>query len=134
MERKSLQVGQFAEQSRRYEQADVLAFAQLTGDDNPVHVDAEAAAKGRFGQRLVHGMLVASGIATLLGTRLPGVGSVYVSQSLRFVAPVFFGDEITARVEVVKIREDKPFVTLATTCRKQDGSLVIDGEAVIYTP
>jgi len=134
MEKKPLQIGQFAEQSRRYEEADVLAFAKLTGDDNPVHLDAEAARKSRFGQRLVHGMLAASGIATLLGTRLPGEGTVYVAQNLKFLAPVFLGDEITARVEIVSIREDKPIITLTTTCHKADGTLTVQGEAVVYYP
>lgn len=130
--RRQFQVGEAAELTRAFSEADVLAFAELSGDANPVHIDAEAAAQSRFGQRVVHGMLTASLFSTLLGTRLPGPGSVYVSQNLRFVAPVFLGEGLTARVEVVRVREDKPLVTLSTRCVKADGTLAIEGEAVIF--
>ena len=132
MARRQFQVGEFAELTRAFNDADVLAFARLSGDVNPVHLDAKAAAQSRFGQRVVHGMLTASLFSTLLGTRLPGPGTVYVSQNLRFLAPVFLDERLTARVEIVQVRADKPLVTLSTRCFKDDGALVIDGEAMVF--
>ena len=126
-----LTVGQSASLSRTITEADVAAFAQFTGDRNPVHLDEDYARTTRFGRRIAHGMLSASLIGTLLGVQLPGPGSVYLSQDLKFRAPVFIGDTVTARVEVVRIRDDKPLVTLATTCHNQHGELVIEGQAVI---
>ena len=126
-----LTVGQSASLSRTITEADVAAFAQFTGDLNPVHLDEEYARTTRFGRRIAHGMLSTSLIGAVLGGHLPGPGSIYLSQDLKFRAPVFIGDTVTARVEVVRVREDKPLVTLATTCHTQDGMLVIEGQAVI---
>ncbi len=108
----------------------VVAFADLVGDHNPVHLDEAFAATTRFGRRIAHGMLVAGLISSVIATDLPGPGSVYLSQTLRFKAPVYLGDTITVHVEVVKRREDKPIVTLRTICTNQDGKTVIEGEAV----
>ncbi len=126
-----LAVGQSASLSRTITEADVAAFAQFTGDLNPVHLDEAYARTTRFGRRIAHGMLSASLIGAVLGGHLPGPGSIYLSQELRFRAPVFIGDTVTARVEVVRVRDDRPLVTLATTCHNQDGELVIEGQAVI---
>jgi 3-hydroxybutyryl-CoA dehydratase len=125
-------VGQSAEFAKTITEADVVLFAGITGDFNPVHVDAEAAAASRFGGRIAHGMLSASLISTVLGTRLPGPGAIYLSQSLRFTAPVRIGDTVTARVEVVEVME-KRRVRLVTTCRTQGGTVVVEGEAVVMT-
>lgn len=124
-------VGDGAEITRIIEQTDIDAFADLTGDHNPVHVDEEFAKTTRFGRRIVHGMLTASLISSVLANKLPGEGSVYLGQTLQFVAPVFPGDEITARVTVKEIREDKPIVKLETICVNQLNEIVIRGEATV---
>ena len=124
-------VGDSAEITKTIEQADIDAFANVTGDHNPVHVDEEFAKTTRFGRRIAHGMLTASLISAVLANKLPGEGSVYLGQTLQFVAPVFPGDEITARVTVKEIREDKPIVKLETVCVNQRGEVVIRGEATV---
>lgn len=126
-----LKVGDAATRSRTITDEDIRAFAELTGDRNPVHLDDEYAAGTRFGRRIAHGMLAASLISATLANELPGRGSVYLGQSLRFVAPVLPGDTVTARVEVTKVREDKPIVTLETVCTNQRGERLIEGEAVV---
>jgi 3-hydroxybutyryl-CoA dehydratase len=124
-------VGDSAEITKTIEQADVDAFAGVTGDHNPVHVDEEFAKTTRFGRRIAHGMLTASLISSVLANKLPGEGSVYLGQTLKFVAPVFPGDEITARVTVKEIREDKPILKLETICVNQRNEIVIRGEATV---
>ena len=126
-----IQVGQVAEMAKTVTEADVTLFAEVTGDFNPVHVDAEAAAQSRFGERIAHGMLSAGFISAVLGMRLPGTGSIYLSQSLRFTKPVRIGDTVTTRVEVVEVLATKRRVRLATVCRNQQGETVVDGEAVV---
>ena len=127
----SLQVGDAAEMQKTIADEDVRAFAELTGDRNPVHLDEEYAASTRFGRRIAHGMLGASLISAVLANELPGRGTVYLSQTLRFTAPVFLGDTVTARVVVKAVREDKPVVTLETFCTNQRGERVVEGEAVV---
>jgi 3-hydroxybutyryl-CoA dehydratase len=124
-------VGDTATRTKTVTDADIRAFAELTGDHNPVHLDDEYAAATRFGRRIAHGMLAASLVSATLANELPGRGTVYLSQSLRFVAPVFPGDAVTARVTVTKVREDKPVVTLETVCTNQDGATLLRGEAVV---
>lgn len=130
----ALTVGDGAEVSKTINEEDVRAFAELTGDRNPVHLDEEYAAATRFGRRIAHGMLGASLISTVLASELPGPGSVYLSQTLRFTAPVYLGDTVTARVTVKHVREDKPVVTLETVCTNQRGERVVEGEAVVLVP
>ena len=130
----ALTVGDSAEVSKTINDEDVRAFAELTGDRNPVHLDEEYAARTRFGRRIAHGMLGASLVSTVLASELPGPGSVYLSQTLRFTAPVFLGDTVTARVTVKHVREDKPVVTLETVCTNQRGERVVEGEAVVLVP
>ncbi|HEX6622286.1 MAG TPA: MaoC family dehydratase [Pyrinomonadaceae bacterium] len=127
----NLKVGDAATLSKTIRDEDVRAFAELTGDHNPVHLDDEYAAGTRFGRRVAHGMLAASLISAALANELPGRGTVYLSQQLQFTAPVFPGDTVTARVVVSKVREDKPVVTLDTVCTNQRGETVIRGEAVV---
>src|ERR1044072_729727 len=124
-------VGDTAEITRAIEQSDIQAFADVTGDHNPVHVDEAFAQTTRFGRRIAHGMLTASLISSVLANKLPGEGSVYLSQTLQFVAPVFPGDEITARVTVKEIRENKPILKLETICINQRDEIVIRGEATV---
>jgi len=127
----SFKVGDSAEITKKIEQSDIAAFADVTGDHNPVHVDEEFAKSTRFGRRIAHGMLTASLISAVLANKLPGEGSVYLGQMLQFVAPVFPGDEVTARVTVKEIREDKPIVKLETICVNQRDEIVIRGEATV---
>ncbi len=124
-------VGDATTRTRTITDEDIRAFAELSGDHNPVHLDDEYAAGTRFGRRVAHGMLAASLVSATLANDLPGRGSVYLGQTLRFVAPVFPGDTVTARVEVTKVREDKPIVTLETVCTNQSGERLIEGEAVV---
>jgi 3-hydroxybutyryl-CoA dehydratase len=123
--------GDTAEITKTIEQSDIDSFANVTGDLNPVHVDEEFAKTTRFGRRIAHGMLTASLISAVLANKLPGEGSVYLGQTLQFVAPVFPGDEITARVTVREVREDKPIVKLETICLNQRGEVVVRGEATV---
>jgi 3-hydroxybutyryl-CoA dehydratase len=127
----NLKVGDTASLTKTITDADIRAFAELSGDNNPLHLDDEYAATTRFGRRIAHGMLAASLMSTVLGTKLPGTGTVYLSQNSQFVAPVYPGDTVTARVTVRNIREDKPIVTLETTCENQSGEVLIKGEAVV---
>ena len=129
----SLEVGQKAAVERTFDEAAVRAFADLSGDCNPVHLDADFAAKTRFGRPIVHGLLTASLISTVVGTRLPGLGSIYVSQSLRFRAPVFVGDTVRAEAEVREIHRERRRVVLNTRCLVGD-RVVITGEAVMWVP
>src|SRR5688572_11988082 len=126
-----LNVGATAEITKTIAESDIDAFAEVTGDHNPVHVDEEFAKTTRFGRRIAHGMLTASLISSVLANKLPGEGSVYLNQTLQFVAPVFPGDEITARVTVKEIREDKPILKLETICMNQRDEIVIRGEATV---
>ena len=128
-----LSVGLSAELSRTVEEADVKAFAAVTGDDNPVHLDEAYAAATPFKERIAHGMLSAGYISALLGTRLPGPGAIYVSQTLSFRRPVKLGATVNARVEVTALDDAKGRVTLACTCAV-DGKTVADGEAVVIAP
>jgi 3-hydroxybutyryl-CoA dehydratase len=126
-----IQVGQVAEMAKTVTEADIALFAGVTGDFNPVHVDAVAAAQSRFGERIAHGMLSAGFISAVIAMRLPGPGSIYLSQSLRFTKPVRIGDTVTTRVEVVEVMAPKRRLRLATVCRNQNGETVVEGEAVV---
>lgn len=130
----SLVVGTTASRSKTFTEDDVRLFADLSQDANPVHLDETFAAQTRFGRRIVHGMLTAALISAVIGNDLPGPGTIYLSQSLQFKAPVYLGDTVTATVEVTHIREGRGIVTLATTCTNQDGAVVISGEAVVLVP
>lgn len=123
--------GQSASLTRTVSAADVESFAKITGDTNPVHLDEAYAATTRFGRRIAHGMLAVSYISALLGTEFPGPGTIYLSQSVSFLAPVYLGDTITATVTVSKFRAEKGVLTLVTQCMNQDGVKVIDGMAVV---
>lgn len=109
----------------------IHAFAALSGDNNPVHLDDAYAQTTRFGRRIAHGMIAAGLISATLANDLPGPGTVYLSQTLQFKAPVFPGDIITTTVEVKSVRPDKPVVNLTTFCKNQDGKVVVEGEAVV---
>ncbi len=127
-------VGQKATFSKTISEQDVNTFAEISGDHNPLHLDAEYAKTTRFGARIAHGALTAGLISAAIGNDLPGVGSIYMSQLTRFVKPVYFDDTITATVEISAIRTDKGIVTLRTDCKNQRGEIVAEGEAVVFHP
>ncbi len=126
-----IQVGDRATFTRTVTAARVDTFAEVSGDYNPVHVDAAFAATTPFGERIAHGMYAASLVSTVIGTRLPGVNAVYLGQQMRFTAPTRIGDTLTAECEVIDKRADKPILTLRTTVTRQDGVAVLEGEAVV---
>ena len=126
-----LKIGQKASLQKTFGAADVTAFAGVSLDVNPVHMSEGYAKSSLFGKRVVHGMLTASLISAVLGNQLPGPGTIYLGQELKFVAPVYLGDDITAQVEIVELREDKKIVKLSTTCVNQDGTTVITGMATV---
>ena len=126
-----LNVGDKTSVSKIFTDEDVRGFSDLSLDKNPIRLDQAFAEESIFGKRIVHGMLVASLFSGLLGMKLPGEGSIYLGQSLSFKAPIYIGDEVTATVEIIKIREDKPIVTLKTVCVNSKGVVVIEGEAVV---
>ncbi len=128
-----IEVGMSACVERLLDEEAVRAFAALSGDVNPVHLDAEYAASTRFGMPIVHGLLTASLISTVVGTRLPGQGSIYVSQTLRFRAPVFVGDLVRACARVEQVDRRRRRVVLQTRCLVGE-KVVVDGEAVMLAP
>lgn len=129
---RNIQVGDKYAETKQVTEKDIMLFAQASGDTNPLHLNEDYAKKTIFGQRIAHGMLSASYISAILGTKLPGEGSIYLSQSLQFKRPVHINDEITTIVEVVKIENNR--VTLKTVCMNQKDKIVVDGEALIQLP
>lgn len=125
-----LEIGQTASVGKTITEADILLFAAVSTDTNPVHLDAEAAAHSVFKERVAHGMLSAGLISAVLGTRLPGPGTIYMGQTLRFRAPVRIGDTVTAMAEVTALDAEKKRATLKTTCTVA-GNVVIEGEATV---
>lgn len=125
-----ISIGMTAEFSKTVTEAEINAFAQLSEDFNPVHLDEAYAKTTMFKGRIAHGMLSAAFISTALGTRLPGPGCVYVNQSLKFKAPVRIGDTVVTRVEVLGLVPEKKFVTLKTTCLVNE-KVVLEGEATM---
>lgn len=131
---KTFFVGQKTSFSRTITETDIVLFAGLSGDYNPVHVDQEYAADTRFGKRIAHGLLTTTFLSRLLGMELPGQGSVYLEQTLKFTKPVYIGDTITASAEIIDIDEERGIIKLETICRKQDETIVLEGNAVMMIP
>ncbi len=129
-----IKIGDFAEHTKTVAESDVYLFAGITGDFNPAHTNAADAARGMFKERIAHGMLSAGFISAVLGMQLPGPGAIYLGQTLKFTAPVKFGDTVTARAEVIDRNVDRNRIILKTTCTNQDGKVVVDGEATIMPP
>jgi 3-hydroxybutyryl-CoA dehydratase len=126
-----IKVGDTAQFSKTITETDVYNYAGVVGEFNPMHINAEVAKKGPFEQRVAHGMISAGLISTVLGTDLPGPGTIYLGQELSFRAPVFFGDTLTATLEVTEKREEKNIVRLSTIVTKQDGTEVTTGVATV---
>jgi 3-hydroxybutyryl-CoA dehydratase len=129
-----LQVGDTARFSKTVSESDVYLFAGLTGDFNPAHVNEDYARDTYFKSRIAHGMLTASFISTVIGTMLPGPGTIYMRQEVSFLAPVQFGDTVTAVVEVAEIMAEKKRVRLKTYCVNQENTTVVEGEALVSPP
>jgi acyl dehydratase len=129
-----IEIGQTAEYRKQIEERDLILFAEVSGDVNPLHLDAAFAAGTDFGERIAHGMLTGALISAALALELPGPGTVYLGQDLRFRRPVKIGDEITVQLKVLEKRADKGFVTLETTATNQDGKVVVSGTAEVMAP
>jgi len=126
-------VGETARRTRRVTERDIELFTELTGDRNPLHYDEERAAKTRFGGRIVQGGITSGLLNAVVAEDLPGPGSVFLQVDWSFKAPVQPGDEITAEVAVLEVREDKPLTRLRTTVANQDGTVVLEGTALVWT-
>ncbi|HAH09507.1 MAG TPA: (R)-hydratase [Alphaproteobacteria bacterium] len=128
-----LQVGMSASYGKTVTEADIVLFAGVSGDTNPVHLDEEFAKPTMFKTRIAHGMLSAGFISTVLGTKLPGPGAIYMSQTLKFKAPVKIGDSVLATATITEIIPDKKRVVLSTVCKVGE-TVVIEGEAMVMAP
>lgn len=129
-----LNIGDEAVCRRTISESDVYQFAGITGDQNPAHIDAVYAEGTRFGARIAHGILTSGLISAVIGMQLPGPGTIYLEQSLRFTAPVYIGDTIEAKVTVAELIAEKNIVKLETTCTNQNGKTVITGQATVMPP
>jgi 3-hydroxybutyryl-CoA dehydratase len=125
-----IEIGDRSSVTKTFEEEDVLHFSDLSADENPIHFDKKYAETTRFKKRIVQGPYVASLIGGILGSKLPGPGTIYINQNTNFKAPVFIGDTITAEVEVISKREDKPIIKLRTWASKES-TIVLEGEATI---
>ena len=123
--------GDTAQESRTIKAEDIVAFAETSGDHNPVHFDDSFAKRMGFNGRIAHGMLTAAFLSSVIGNSLPGPGTIYLGQAFRFTAPVYPGDTITARITVTSVREDKPILKLETICLNQRQETVLSGEATV---
>ncbi|TGD76025.1 3-hydroxybutyryl-CoA dehydratase [Mangrovimicrobium sediminis] len=129
-----ISIGQRASFERKVEERDIQLFAAATGDVNPLHLDADFAATTRFGERIAHGMLTASFVSAALAMRLPGPGTIFMEQQVRFRLPVRIGDVISVELEVTEKEDKRKAVTLACTARNQDGKAVLTGTAKVVAP
>ncbi len=126
-----LAVGARASLSKTITEQDVVAFAELSGDRNPLHLEADFARRTRFGERIAHGGFIYGLISAILGMQLPGPGTIYISETLEFLRPIYFDDTITASAEITAISEDKRIITLSTDCVNQKGEMLAEGESVV---
>ena len=126
-----LKIGDKFSTTKQITDSVIRAFAELSGDYNPIHLDEEFAAKTQFGKRIAHGMISGALISAVLGNEFRGRTVIYLSQTIKFIAPVFIDDTVTATATVSKIREDKPIVTIETICTNQNGETVVTGEGKI---
>ncbi len=131
---KEMKIGDNASFSKTVSEADVYMFAGISGDLNPAHINQQVSEKTQFKGRIAHGMLSAGFISAVLGTLLPGPGTIYLGQELKFTAPVRFGDTITATCTVAELNEEKNIAKLETVCVNQDGKVVIKGMATVMPP
>ncbi len=126
-----IKVGDSASVSKTITESDVVTYAGITGDFNPVHIDAEYASKSMFKERIAHGMLVSGFISAVLGYHLPGPNTIYLAQEVSFKLPVKIGDTVTAVATVTEKKDEKRIIKLKTTVTNQRGEIVVDGSAVV---
>lgn len=131
---RELKIGDQASTAKTISESDVYLFAGITGDHNPAHVNEVYASQTRFGRRIAHGILSAGLISAVLAMKLPGPGTIYLGQELKFVRPVYFGDTITATCTVSELLPEKNIARLETVCTNQDGAVVIKGTATVMPP
>lgn len=129
-----INVGDSAEFGKTISESDIYLYAGITGDFNPAHINEAYAQKTFFKTRIAHGMLTAGFISAILANQLPGPGTIYIKQELKFLAPVRIGDTITAKVEVIEVIAEKNRLRVKTTCTNQEGTQVLDGEALVSPP
>jgi len=129
-----IQVGDKARFTKTISESDIYLYAGVTGDFNPAHINSVYAEKTPFKTRIAHGMLMGGFISAVMANQLPGPGTIYISQTLNFLAPVRIGDTITAEVEIIEILTEKKRARIKTTCTNQDGKTVVDGEALVSPP
>ncbi len=129
-----LRVGDGAEFTKNISESDIYLFAGVTGDLNPAHINEEYAKRTFFKMRIAHGMLLAGFISAVMGNKLPGPGTIYIKQELHFLAPVYVGDTVTARAELVETIPAENRARFKTTCFNQVGKVVLDGEAIVSPP
>lgn len=125
------EIGQTATIEKTLDKQTVEAFASVSEDYNPIHLDEDFAKTTQFERPIVHGMLVSSLISGLLASKVPGAGSIYLGQSLKFVRPIFVGETVTAKVEVTSVRDDKPIAVISTQVLNANGEVAVDGEATV---
>ena len=125
-------IGQKFEIKKCFSTEEVKLFASLTGDNNPIHINDDEAITNGFPEKIVHGILAASVFSAIIANKLPGPGSIYLSQNLNFKSPIFHNQKVIFTVEITKIREDKPIFELETKCENNKGELIIIGNAIIY--
>lgn len=130
----TIQLGDSASFTKTVTESDIILYAGISGDFNPAHINAEAAKESMFGQRIAHGMLSAGFISCVLGMHLPGPGTIYMGQELKFLKPVYIGDTVTATATVVEKLDDKNIIKLETVCTNQNGDVVIKGMATVMPP
>lgn len=128
------EIGKSVSRTKTFTDSDVRAFAEISTDTNPIHLDDDYAKETMFGKRIVHGMLSASLLSAVLANDFPGPGTIYLGQNIKFAKPVFIGDTITATVTVTNFRENKGILSVDTVCTNQDGDTVISGDAVVKVP
>lgn len=127
-------IGDSAQLSKIVRDEDIRIFAEVTGDKNPLHLDDQFASKTIFKRRIAHGILTAGLISAVIGSKLPGNGTIYLSQTLNFLAPVYIGDAITAKVEVLQVSKGGKRLRLKTQVINKNGTVVVDGEALVIPP
>jgi 3-hydroxybutyryl-CoA dehydratase len=129
-----IKLGDKAYTEKTITETDIYLFAGITGDLNPAHINQVEAEKSMFKGRIAHGMLVSGFISAVLGMQLPGPGTIYMGQELKFLAPVRVGDTVKAEVEVIEVLAEKNRIKLRTSCYNQDGKMVVDGTATVMPP
>jgi acyl dehydratase len=125
------EIGQTATIEKTLDKQTVVAFASVSEDYNPIHLDEDFAKTTQFERPIVHGMLASSLISGLLASKVPGAGSIYLGQYLKFLRPIFVGETVTAKVEVTSVREDKPIAVISTQVLNANGEVAVDGEATV---